>query len=356
MSVNTFWGPAARVALLLGLGVLAAGGLTAPIPAPALAAPVREPGNQDWIWLRYWKDEGKGRMISGKLVALTPTGKVVREVQQAESRLLLRISPAQNKAWFAGRDGRPPDLKPDGGWPEGPLTLHVRPFPGEVPGKDLGVVVNEGDILSPDGGVIGRSKRVQNGTTSQPFIYENTLIDVATGKITALEVPGEHQLVGIASDRTWAMTLENTAPGAAKGTPPHRLHKVPIGGGKPQLLTGPRLSAVFSGRISPDGKRVLALASDMGAEDKATLSVYVIEVETGKAARIGGAEKQIWANGAWSPDGKRIAYAWRARDADGKPIISGGVPPTRLVVCDADGGNPTTILTTDEYFVLLGWW
>ena len=63
----------------------------------------------------------------------------------------------------------------------------------------------------------------------------------------------------------------------------------------------------------------------------------------------------LWSNGVWSADGARVAYAWRARAAEG-PIDSRGVPPTRLVVCAADGTHASTVLTADEEFLVLAWW
>ena len=85
-------------------------------------------------------------------------------------------------------------------------------------------------------------------------------------------------------------------------------------------------------------------------------NVYVLDLATGQATRIGDEARLVLAKGRWSPDGKRVAYAWRewAKDAAGV-VSAAGVPPTRLVVRDADGKNPKTLVTSDEVFRVVAW-
>jgi hypothetical protein len=229
----------------------------------------------------------------------------------------------------------------------------VREINDKTEGTNLGIELSGSGLLSPDGKTFGRANR--KPVEGKPIAFENTVVDIATGQETALNLPDNHQLFAIAPDGKWALTLEyNLQP--PDGTPPYRLYQFPVQGGKPRLLSGP-LSTVFSGRISPDGKRVLAFARDSANKGKSalTVSAYMIDVATAMPVRIAGDDRQLWSCGVWSPDGRRIAYAWRAI-AEKEPVYADGVPPTRLVTCEADGRNPETILTSEEFFFPLAWW
>ncbi|MBP3956753.1 sigma-70 family RNA polymerase sigma factor [Gemmata sp. G18] len=349
-----------RIVVAAALLVAGFSGLASawPAPRPAPSAPVTaaapvppQPKPENRIWVRYPK--------TGKVVALTTAGRTVRELALKDEPFVLHVSPGTDRLLFAGREGRSLVPTPDGRWPEGKLTLHARPIDENGDGKDLGVEVNASSVLSPAGDTLGsvvmkQVAQVPPAPAPVPFVFENTLIDVATKRATKLDVPEPHQLIDIARDGTWVLTYEYNLPDAEKGTPPYRLHKVPVGGGKPRLLSG-TLSAVYGSRISPDGTRVLTFAEDLKGKDRVNweISVYVIDVGTGKAARIGGEKNQLWSYGVWSPDGKRVAYAWRERGTNNN---ANGSAPTRLVVCDADGKNAATVLTTDDDFVPVAWW
>jgi hypothetical protein len=332
--------------LFLGAGVLA-------VAVPAGGAPVPRPPGGDQIWFY--------NLAGGKLVAIDPTGRRLKTVEVKDGRDLRGISPPLNKLWFAGKDGRlpepPPRPRPPGPRaPAGQLTLHVREINGKTEGRDLGVALTRLSHVCRDGKTVGRVLIQQSGTRTRPFVFENSLVDVASKRVTKLDLPGNHQFLGLAPDGTWVLTLEYMPAEREKGTPAYRLHRTPVGGGKPFLLSG-GLSVFGGGRISPDGKRLLMFAQDLKEDpSRRDMAGYVVDVSTGKARRIAGHAKQLTSHGVWSPDGKRIAYAWRERSPDGQPLRSDGVPPTRLVVCDADGANARTILTTQELITLLGWW
>jgi RNA polymerase sigma factor (sigma-70 family) len=350
MSAIRFKTLAVAVLVLFGIGGLA---LLNPVPDTALAptvgaAPAPKRVGENLIWLKYPK--------TNKVVAMTPAGKVVREINLPEKGAMIAFSPVHKKLWFGGRDGKPVTTTDDGRWPKEAITLHVRDLADGVKATDLGVAYTEMSVLSPDGTAVGRVDKKQNGTVDQPFVFENFLVDVATRKETKLDLPPNHQLFGIAADKKWVLSFEYATPGAEKGTPPYRLHRHDVATGKTTLLSG-TVSALYGSHISPDGTKVLTFGEDLAGKDGATwdLSVYVIDAATTRMTRIGGQPNQLSSVGTWSADGSRIAYAWRARATDG-PIDSNGVPPTRLVVCDADGRNAATILTSDEEFFVLAWW
>jgi hypothetical protein len=304
------------------------------------------------IWLRYYK--------TGKLVAVDQKGAVRRMIDAKDGFAFFALSPAADKLWFAGRDGKLPDQSPAAaGDFRDRLTLHVRGIDDRAEGTDLGAAVTPFSVVSPDGETVAVVEIKQNGTVDQPFEFANRLVDVATKKETRLDLPGNYQLFGIAPDGKWVLSLENVFP-VEKGKPAYRLHQVSLPGGKPRLLSG-TISGPYGCRISPDGGRVLVFGEDYAAlkDGKPTwvISAFVIDVATAKATRIAGHDLQLWSQGVWSPDGKRVAYAWRPREAGKKDGFgSDGVAPTRVVVCDTDGANAKQIFEAEEMVIPVAWW
>ncbi len=351
MSAGKVKGLAASAgALLLISGVVAApalgGDTRVPFRHPALFRRAPLPGaGEGLIWFHD--------RAAGKLVAMDPTGRRKREVDVKDCWSIHAISPPLNKLWFAGKDGRPPTpraprLAARRGAPpaEDRLTLHVREIDGKAEGTDLGVELPSFSIVSPDGKAVGH---VTINRNTRPHHFENSLVDVATKRVTKLDLPANHYLTGIAPDRSWVLTREKSVQG-------ERLYSLAVAGGKPRLLSG-KLFLQFGASISPDGKRVLMFAVDPEVEvSKRDVAAYVVDVDTGKPRRIAGHVRQLSSHGVWSPDGKQIAYAWRERNDDGRPIRANGIPPTRVEVCDANGKNARTVLTTEEMIKLLGWW
>jgi RNA polymerase sigma factor (sigma-70 family) len=341
------------------LGLVLAVGLwpTAPRSLTPIAAAAPTPAKQagdGLIWLRYAK--------TGKLVAVDQTGKLRRTIDAKDGFAFLGLSPAANKLWFAGRKGSLVDPVPfSPGELRDDTTLHVREINGRTDGKDLGIPVSSSSIVSPDGSTLGVVKMLRAGNANQPFEFVNTLVDLATKKTTKLALPDMHQLFGIAPDGKWVLTFEYVFP-AEQGKPPYRLHQTPVAGGNPRLLTG-TIGSYFGGSISPDGRRVFLFGEDFAKlkDGKPTwiVSAFVIDVATAKAVRIAGDDRQLWSHGIWSPDGKRIVYAWRPRPEgteNGISQDSDGVAPTRVVVCDADGKNAVTIFEADEMVTPAAWW
>jgi RNA polymerase sigma factor (sigma-70 family) len=347
---------------LTTLGVLAVAAViglwpAAPRPlAPTAAAaptPAKKAG-EGLIWLRYFE--------SGKLVAVDQTGKVRRTIEAKDGHTLLGLSPAENKLWFAGQGGKlanPTEFLR--GQYRDDITLHVREINERTEGTDLGIPVTSLSGLSRDGTTAGIVKMLLPGTTNQAWEFENSLVDVATKKKTKLDLPDTHQFFGNSPDGTWVMTLEYVFP-VEPGKPRFRLHQTPVAGGKLRLLTG-TISTSSGCSISPDGRQLLVFGEDYaGLKDgkpTAIIAAFVIDVATAKAVRIAGVDTQLWSQGIWSSDGKRIVYAWRpcrAGTKDGNGQITSGVAPTRIVVCDADGKNPVTIFEAEEQVGPAAWW
>jgi hypothetical protein len=266
-----------------------------------------------------------------------------------EGRTLRWVSPEHNLVWFDGKDGHPF---------EGiEARLHVRPLNDKAArATDLGIFSRDVLYISRD----GRTAFARFGGERSPdgltFYQHYTFIDAVTKTRAPFKFPAGGRAVGgsffiqdLAPDGSWVLAFENTDshPERAKqNLPQGRLHKVPRDGGKPVLLTG-RLNA-WDGRLSPDGKRLLTHAhvTVAGAKPERQGSMYVIDVATQKATKISGPENQEWAEGAWSPDGRSVAYAWGEQLGAGK---------TRIVVCDGDGKNARVILTMNKNVIPLAW-
>src|SRR5262249_46866103 len=78
-----------------------------------------------------------------------------------------------------------------------------------------------------------------------------------------------------------------------------------------------------------------------GKQKEDRFGLFVLDIPTRQAVRV----KEQPLNGSimgfcWSPDSKRIAYAWRQDQERGN---ANQVTESYLVVADADGGNQVTI-------------
>jgi hypothetical protein len=333
----------AGLVLAAGLAVGLSSVMSGPEAATAKAAPLpfRPPrGGRIWLW-----------ESPGQISTIDADGGDRRRVElKEEGRVLRWVSPEHNLVWFDGKDGHPFDGVE--------ARLHVRPLNDKAArATDLGVFSRRDELhISRD----GRTAFARVGAEWSPdgrTVYTHyTLIDAVTKTRAPFTLPAGGLAVGgsftvqdLAPDGTWVLAFENTDkhPDRAKqNLPQGRLHKVPRDGGKPVLLTG-RLNAWFS-RLSPDGKRLLAHAHARvaGAKPEWRGSMYVIDVATQKATKISGPENQAWAEGAWSPDGRSVVYAWGERDEAGT---------IRVVACDADGKNARVILTTEKRVWPLAW-
>jgi RNA polymerase sigma factor (sigma-70 family) len=380
---------AAAVLLLVGvLGVVIRGSAPpphAPAPVPGRGRqPKAPPGGRIWLL------EGRSAVAS-----LRPDGSDRRTLLAGQG-MLRWVSPAAKVVWFDGKDGRPPDPipapRPDGNPDRAGLTLHVRPLADKTADArqrreigrllaDLGSerfsvrekasrgLADFGELAGPQlrRALAGApppevrrrlerllrrlAARARNlGIPSEDYTFfardgrtlltrgfatrRSALVDAVTGERSPFTLPpGFEWAVDLAPDRSWVLALET------KNGP--RLHKVPLRGGTPVLLTGRLYTSL--GRISPDGRRVLVTAYE-----KAASEVYVIEVATRKATKIpvpAGA-RRVWSWGEWSPDGRHLVCAWGERFGGGK---------TRVAVCDPGGREAHLILTAENCVLPIAW-
>ncbi|WP_238602987.1 sigma-70 family RNA polymerase sigma factor [Fimbriiglobus ruber] len=338
-------------ALIVGFGTLMAtlggGNKPNPLVATTTAAPAPKQVRDNWIWLRV-----TGKMKC-KFVAISPNGQIRREIKATNGEVPLWVTPSSKEMWFAEKDpfldlGKTKQLV-------FAVKLHVRGIDSQTEKIDTGIVADyRRAFLSRNGKTIGKFEIVQIGLDDRPDIDKNTLVDVVTKREKMLDLPSDHMMRDLAPDGRWVLTTRRI-PLYNEAIPwsGNRLYRASVDGGTPRLLSASIVPYGVS--ISPDGKRVLVFGEDLAGKKEATWqnSVFVIDVETAKATCIGGEVNQRFSAGVWSPDSRRIAYAWQRGDNAGDWST---VPPTRLVVCDDDGKNASTVMTTDDYVLPVAWW
>ena len=118
-------------------------------------------------------------------------------------------------------------------------------------------------------------------------------------------------LVGLAKDKLSHLKRTTTAAGAAKGV---------------------TLTKIYSGKtyataLSPDGKRLALVRSELSSRD-----IWTRDVATGKEVRL-TTLVSVSGDAAWSPDGRWIAFADRDRE---------------IKVVSVDGGPVRTLFTPDS--------
>jgi RNA polymerase sigma factor (sigma-70 family) len=271
----------------------------------------------------------------------------------SEGRLATVRPDGQDFQWLSGKNPgqRPPPglprLSPDGrrlasgvpveefnGTGETPYNIYIRGLSADDE-RELGV---EGIswCWSPDGKEL---IVVRNDGAN----VSNVAVEVATRRQTKLPVPANHVVTDVSPDGKWLLTF--SAQRAGDKWSKARLYVVKRDGSERRALTGPEEDA-SEGRFSPDGTKVLFYGTD--PEKKKPEAVYVMDL-TGLGCRRVSAELNAEIMGfCWSPDGKRVAYAWRQQHP--KPENPNDPPPNLetesfLMVVDADGQHPVTVLS-----------
>jgi hypothetical protein len=272
----------------------------------------------------------------------------VRPDDRKERRLT--TDPGEGQATF------PQVLSPDGRWvaysrgevegdtPRFKVYVRRRDRPREA-GRCLGV---DGYCAcwSPD----GRHVVVvhdEGGT------FAHSLVDVKTAEKKAIPLPAAdappdaagpvgHIITDWSPDGRWFLTMCLTGDaGRAK----RRLYLVRRDGSEAKRLAGVEWGAW--GRFSPDGKRVLYA----GPDEKGRPAVFAVASAGGRPVRLSQERNgSVGASGGfcWSPDGKRVAYLW----CDAQTPRVGVEYEVFLMVVDADGTNPTTLLSQKSRSVL----
>jgi dipeptidyl aminopeptidase/acylaminoacyl peptidase len=218
---------------------------------------------------------------------------------------------------------------------DAPSKIYVRALTDPHPKEDLGM---EGMwwCWAPTGKelvVVSLAMDEKKG-----LVATNWLVDIQTKNWTELKLPANQLVTDFSPDGKWLLTTAIDL-NAEKKTQDIKMHVIKPDGSEDRTLATPGLHAAF-GRISPDGKKVLFIASD--PEKKEVIGLYVMDLTGGKPRRVDEAMNSEIMGACWSPDGKRIAYIWRQHDAK---LKADDDVASFLIVADLDGKNAKTILT-----------
>ena len=174
---------------------------------------------------------------------------------------------------------------------------------------------------SPD----GRELHVNTGTPGLKGV-QHLRASLKTKKLTALDLLKTHLVTDWTRDGKYFLT---TGVGDGDEWMPQSLHLMRMDGTEHEALTGPR-DVARMGRLSPDGKRLLCISNDK-------LAVLTLGFPGSPVPVQGIAENVTVVDYAWSPDGKRIAYATgTTRILTPEELRK---VESRLIVADPDGKN-----------------
>ena len=201
--------------------------------------------------------------------------------------------------------------------------------------------------------VVGKHPEIDRGKN-----VENLLLDPETGKTEALKLPAGAWVLDAAKDgKTFLVAL-----------PAEKKLKIGFAAAGDEAIRD--LGAVVnwppgnvSGRLSPDGTKVLLAAADPSRKDAHKWGVsqrpYLLDVKTKKMEPLAEFPDNGQVRGiAWSPDGKRVAYTWHTLHEEllKKDSIKADEAAVEseafLIVADADGKNPKTIASGKGQFAL----
>ncbi|MDB5310623.1 MAG: rpoE 2 [Gemmataceae bacterium] len=346
---------AALGGLLLAVGVWVSGALAGPPavpPPPAANADDKKPQPAAM-------PPGPGTLIVGRAGAcwvLTPDGKRLPELpipDKTHSRGHAALSPDGLWAAYVATEGEPLPREPeDKPWP---FKVVVRKLDKPDEGKEWDVPAQDLDLRwTADGKKLVAAKMT---SFPNPVAFESVLLDPETGKTEKLDLSDNIRVLDCGRDgKTFlvetieAKTKKSILGLATTGEKEVRTLTKMLG---PSYLNG-YSGCTNQGRFSPDGTKVLFTDGDPEQKHAYQRGMsskpYLLDVKTGTREAVGEFPENAQATGiAWSPDGKRIAYAWKQLHE--KLLKKGTLDPDEaiieteafLVVADADGKNAKTV-------------
>jgi RNA polymerase sigma factor (sigma-70 family) len=304
-----------------------------------------------------------------KLVFLSPEGKQLADdpATHPENAYLQlpTISPDGKRVAFIANE-----MSKIGEGPQDVNTFHRHVFIRSLTDKDETSKIDitaQNISWAPDGKLlvteVATSKELRNCE------FTNWVVDVEKKEKTRLEMPASTQVFAVTPDgksfvavtyqpaeKTQQLSLIDRE--SKKVTPLTDVHW------RPQPTVAMLELAGANPKISSDGNRILFqdidLKEELGADKRYFPRLYVYDMTTKKRSRL----PEVPLNGqilgySWSPDSQKVAYVWKRLDPDA-PITAkidrkGNVDPkalieteTHVIVAQADGTKPTTILTVKE--------
>jgi RNA polymerase sigma factor (sigma-70 family) len=300
------------------------------------------------------KAQGPNKIMvlrASHLTLLDPDGKNARKVGEDKLHMLgARLSPDGKKVGALFQTPQkelvPP---PPPGEQKGEVKLFVCELEKKQSWTDLGVMCRF-FAWSADGTEIACSDctdelypQFNNGPNMKSPEATHFVVNVATKQKTALKLSKDHVITDWSRDGKLFLT---TSVDGRAGEKVARMHLMSRNGTEHRALTDGKQPAMF-GRLSPDGKRVLyctpLTAPEPESNKRYKLGLDVLDIASGKVDRV--QESGDIYSYCWSPDAKRIAYAWREWNEGEFIDLLSKEHKCYLVVCHQDGKNRKTIAT-----------
>ena len=303
------------------------------------------------------KPVGQGRLLvwkETKHVFLTPDGREQGTLPNHPDKRIVRdltLSPDGTRVALVSQDDPPTDN-------QGHQRYHifVRTTDGKGDGKSI--AINAMNVCwTEDGKSLIAAEYVPPDDARTGGIPHWT-IDPATGEKTRLDVPKSAHVFAVMPDgRAFVAALYDFD---AK-----KVHLALVSRDGKVMTSLCELHTEGSNpRPSPDGARILFQDYDTSEKTEKDMPrlqrLYVYDLKTKTRARLEEVPLNALLRGyAWSPDAKRVAYIWK-QVQPGVPLTYGidindpekklnpkaqTETESHLVVCDATGKNPKTLLT-----------
>jgi Tol biopolymer transport system component len=198
----------------------------------------------------------------------------------------------------------------------------------------------------------------------EPLKTEHVRIDLIDRKVSKLDWPDDIVPVDWSADGKTVVVV-----GYGK-RPTGHIGLMTADGKTVTKLIDLRSAGDWSGagrRLSPDGKKLLfADAPPEGPHRHGMVRrLYLLDIATKKVTEVRDVPKNaIVYYACWSPDGKQIAYTWQQQHTEllkewaEKPVLDPEdyqrETESFLIVADADGSNPRTIVSEKANSVFAG--
>jgi RNA polymerase sigma factor (sigma-70 family) len=337
--------------LAVGLGLWVGPGLAqeAPRPAGAAAAAKGQPGAKPADPARAGRIYFHSHMT---LTSLAPDGLKPKDLPALADEGMgyqphsARLAPDGKSVAFGSSV-----LKDEGGQLSShpPDKIFLRDLTKAAPAKvvmEMPGVELHNWCWSPDGRQLAFTSWDGENNT------RNWVVDVKTKKVQRLRLPRFKR-----DDKEYEMGIQAWSPdGKSLLAVGNGFHLVKADGSAPRRLT-PDGKGLLSGtcQFSPDGRKVLFSGFPGDFRKDKSMTLYMLDVATGKVRPVVEAKNFTSLRGCWSPDGHRIAYRVTLLDAKGEYAGE-----SAIYVTDAEGRNTITLISEQHQpgvvrFSLLGW-